>query len=271
MTSRQQRKGFAKTMGYPLSVTVYIEIVIFNNLIVDLLLGVTTCLLRRRKPKRLRQTMSSIIGTVVAVIYPLVPAVPQILIKVFLAPLLALIVDKYTSPKDYLKSLGIFVVLTYFLGGCVVGINTLLGVDIRGYVVLGVLALSVLVLEVVVWFVLLKKPEQNKVCVDVSVKYKGKILWFKAFYDSGNTLTDTLTGLPVVILSQSAVNTLKESGTMTYDGFVQVKTVNGESSLPIIEFEEIRCGQRAYHCFGAISEQTMDNYDLILQNTLTYK
>ena len=96
-------------------------------------------------------------------------------------------------------------------------------------------------------------------------------MWLKGFYDSGNTLTDSLTGRPVVLLSKTAVDLIRQGESVIYDGFVDVKTVNGESSMPIIELEEVRCGQNTYSCFGALTEQNMKGCDLILQNTLTYK
>ena len=252
-------------------VTVYVEIVIFNNLLIDLLLGITTSLCRRRKVKKIRQTLSAIIGTVVAVLYPLAPSVIQIVIKILLAPLLVVIVDKYSSVKDYLVSLVLYVILTFALGGGVYGLSSLTSVDLKSYAVLGVLVLSILIMEGVLWFVLHKKPAYSKETFDVSVKYKGKVVWLKGFYDSGNTLTDTLTGRPVVLLSKTAVDLIRHGDSVIYDGFVDVKTVNGESSMPIIELEEVRCGQNTYSCFGALTEQDMKGCDLILQNTLTYK
>ena len=131
--------------------------------------------------------------------------------------------------------------------------------------------MSIAILELVVWFVVFKKADQSKEYFDVSVKYKGKIYWLKGFYDTGNTLTDTLTGKPIVLLSKSVVDSFKAQQQIIYDGFVEIKTVNGESTVPIVELDEIKCGKYIYHGFGAITDQNIKDCDLILQNTLKYK
>ena len=219
----------------------------------------------------LRQLLSAIIGTVVAACYPLMPTVWQFIIKIVLAFVLVAIMDKYTSIKDYIISLGLYVLLTYTLGGIVYGISNFIGVDIKGYAVLGILTLSIIIMELVLWFVVVKKSDHNKEYCDVSIRYKGKTYWLKGFYDSGNTLTDTLTGKPIVLLSKAVVERFKEQQDVIYDGFVEVKTVNGENSIPIIKLDEIKCGKSLYYGFGAITEQEMSDCDLILQNTLKYK
>ena len=250
--------------------TVYVEIVIFNNLCIDCLLGVTTSICKRRKIKKLRQLLSAIIGSMFAVVYPLMPTVAQILVRLLLAFLLVAIIDKYNSVKDYLVSVGVYVALTYVLGGFVYGISNLVGVDIRSYFVLGILMLSILILETIIWFVMKQKPQEKRHIYDIKIKFKNQYYVFKGFYDSGNTLTDPLTNMPVVILSKSVVDKLSENGAVTYDGYIEVETINGESTVPIIEIDEIHCGKALYHGFGAIVERNMHDCDIILQNTLVY-
>jgi sigma-E processing peptidase SpoIIGA len=253
-----------------MAVTVYVEIVVLNNLIIDLLLAITTIFSRRRKLRKIRIFASSIIGAVASIAYLFMPAVIQTVIKIFLAPLITLIFDKYSSVKDYLTSLALFMIFTFVLGGTVYGLCSLTGIDLRSYAVLGVLVGSILILESVIWLVIVKKPSQAKSFFDVAVTYHGKVLWLKGFYDSGNSLIDDLTGLPVILLTNSAIKMLKELGDIKYDGYVQVKTINGESTMPIIAFDEIRCGQSVYHGYGAITNADNKDCDLILQNTLVY-
>ncbi|MBO7326595.1 MAG: sigma-E processing peptidase SpoIIGA [Clostridia bacterium] len=250
--------------------TVYVEIVIFNNLCIDFLLGATTSLCRRRKVKKARQLLSAIIGSLFAVLYPLMPAVAQLIVRLLLVFLLVAIGDKFATLKDYLKSVGIFTVLTYALGGIVYGLSNLIGLDLRNYGVLGILMMSIAVLELVVWFVVNGKSQNYKSFFDVDITFKSKKFRLKGFYDTGNTLTDPLTGRPIVLLSNRVVEQFAINGQISYDGFVDIKTVNGESTVPIIELDEICCGQSVYHGFGAILGHDMKDCDVILQNTLMY-
>ena len=249
---------------------VYVEIVIFNNLCIDFLLGVTTSLCRRRKVKKMRQALSAIIGCTFAVFYPFMPLAVQLIVRIGLVFLLVIVQDQYRSIKDYLASVGIFTALTFLLGGIVYGLSNIIGVDVRNYIVLGILMLSIAILEFVVWFVLKGKSQQFKSIFDVYITFKNKRIQLKGFYDTGNTLVDPLTGRPIVLLSKRAVDMLADNNQLNYDGFVDIKTVNGESTVPIIELDEICCGQSVYSCFGAILGQDMKDCDVILQNTLVY-
>ena len=83
------------------------------------------------------------------------PAVAQLIVRLLLAFLLVAIGDKFATLKDYLKSVGIFTMLTYALGGIVYGLSNLIGLDLRNYGVLGVLMLSIAIFELVVWFVVM--------------------------------------------------------------------------------------------------------------------
>lgn len=218
----------------------------------------------------MRQLLSAIIGSVVAIFYPFMPAVAQIVVKLLLAFFLVVVLDKFGSIKDYLLSVGLYVLFSYILGGVVYGISNIIGNDLKNYGVLGILTLSIVILELVFWFVLMRKPKENKQFYDVVIRFKDKDYQFKGFYDSGNTLSDPLTGKPIVILSKTVLDRLEEGQKLTYDGFVEVKTINGESSVPFIELDEIRCGKAIYHGYGAIMEQNVEGCDLILQNTIRY-
>ena len=93
--------------------TVYVEIVFLNNFFIDLLLCISTIFSRRRKLRKLRIIASAIIGAVVSVAYAFMPAVFKALTKVLLAPILTITFDKYKSVKDYIMSLGLFVIFTF--------------------------------------------------------------------------------------------------------------------------------------------------------------
>ena len=75
--------------------SVYIELVIFNNLAIDLMLICAVQTTRRRKAYKLRIALATLLGAVCATIYAVAPKWASIVIKILLAPLMALIFDKY--------------------------------------------------------------------------------------------------------------------------------------------------------------------------------
>lgn len=270
-----KRKDFATTQVYHLVVTVYIEVVILNNLLVDLFLGVTTCVARRRKIKKVRQVIAALLGAVAATAYVVLPPVAQVFVRILLAPLLVIILDKYCSPRDYLCSLGIFLALTFALGGVVIGTEHIIGFDIRGYLLLALVAGGALALELFIRAIVLKRANAVRQIKAVEVGYKGRILRFQALSDSGNSLTDEVSGMPVVILSsraEMALNGASDDGveipTSEQDGFITVKGVGGESTLPLVKLDGIAVDGKRFEVYGALARKDFEDFDLILQNTI---
>lgn len=265
--------------------TVYVELVIFNNLAIDLLLELSTLTVFKRKIKWTRVLLGAALGAGVATVYPLCPTTWQIVIRILLAPMMVLVFDSFTDEKAdkkntaknkggvrrnvlaYVKRLAVFCLLTYFVGGVSFAINYLFGIDLASYWQMGVVALSLLTLLITLRFILLKHPQNARKLCDVKVCGRGVQMPFKALCDSGNTLTDDLSGLPVVIISANAEKSLAISDECI-EGFISVKTINGEGSMPIVRLDGVEVGGRNYVCYGALSRQDFDGVEIILQNTM---
>lgn len=242
-----------------------------NNLAVDALLVTATLYARRRKVRRLRAAVAVILGATVAVGYAVVPVPWQIVIRILLAPLMTLIFDKYSSVKDFFCSLAVFAALTFVLGGVVSGVGYLVGVELEGYLVLGLTAFGALAL--IVGLRLVVKARAKRVCkvCEIVVCVHGKDIRVKALCDSGNTLTDTVSGLPVMIASEkfsSLIVDENRSKSEQIEGFVELQTVSGNASLPIIGVDEVTVGGKKSRAYAALSGRNFDGYEIILQNTM---
>lgn len=251
--------------------TVYVEVVILNNLLIDLLLGITTSVARRRKIHKWRQVFAAVAGAGAAAAYVVLPPVAQIVIRAVLAPVMALIFDKYTGFKDYLVSLAIFALLTFALGGTVTGIGNLLDVDPTRYLTLGLVALGLVIMELTVKAMVIKRAKTARTIKSVSLGYKGKTFNMQALYDSGNSLTDVVTALPIVLLSANAEKELSGLDAVNigdYEGYVTVESVGGEGVLPIIELDGIIVDGKALTAYAALSGRSFDGFDVILNNTM---
>jgi stage II sporulation protein GA (sporulation sigma-E factor processing peptidase) len=295
-------------------VTVYIEVVVLNNLALDALLVVSTLFIRRKRLKWWRILLPSAIGAACAAAYPILPIWAQIVIRAALAPIMCAVMVKYGGVKDYLVTLLLFAGLTFALGGTVYGISNLTGIEITGYISLGISAASALAILVVVRAFMLRMGKISKKICTAKLVICGESITVKSMCDTGNTLTDSLTGLPVVIVSKeleqrlTAINNtkktadtnmtkrkaesgfagqaplekaesgftgqvpLKNSGSglagMKIEGFIEVKTVSGNGSLPMVSLGEITVGKRKFNVLGGLSRQSFDGYDIILQNTM---
>ena len=253
-------------------VKVYIEVVILNNLALDALIVYAVLLLRRRKVLKLRFLSAVAVGAAVATAYPLLPEWAEIVVRVTLAPVVAALFEKHHGIKDYIISLALFCTVTFALGGTVAGVSYLVGVDLNGYLVLGTVAGAALALLVAVRCILRARGRTARKICDAGIVVDGIEFRAEALCDSGNALTDAVSGLPVIIVSESFAESVRgwhgSERASRIEGFVQLETVSGGASLPIVKVDGVRACGRETRAYAALAERDFEGYEVILQNTM---
>lgn len=285
--------------------SVYVELVIFNNLAIDFLLIVATQIVRRRKVFKIRTLVAVIIGAAIATFYPIASQGIQIAIKVCLAPIMTAIFDTYSlskkkctnfrkkinevkcendvdnsfsakgrsanlnlkilGVKEYVKSLVVFVIATYAVGGITFGLSYLCGVDVKSYAAFGLVACAIAITLICARVLRKKRSSDASTLTIANISVDGRKIALTGLCDSGNTLVDGVSGLPVVILSAKAE---KELGKTDIEGFLHVTTVSGECDMPITLLSNFEVDGKKMSCMGALSRKEFENCDLILQNSM---
>ena len=176
--------------------SVYIELVIFNNLAVDLFIGLSTLVIRRKRVGKFRLFLSAAVGAAVATAYAIAPKWGQILVKVLLAPFLVSILSKCDGKDfkskfvDYLKTLACFCLVTYFVGGIVYGLSYVVRIDVKSRAVLGIVALACFLCLVCALVIAKKRSASGKDVREVVLRVGGEEIKLKGLCDSGNLLVD---------------------------------------------------------------------------------
>lgn len=255
---------------YNARVTVYVEVVLLNNLAVDALLIASVMTLRRRKIRKLRFMLTVAAGAAVAVAYAVLTEPWRAAVRIVLAPIMAFAFDKYSGVKDYIISLALFAALTFALGGTVNGIGYLTDIELEGYLILGIVAFAAFLIVIAVHAVTAGRGRVSRRICEITVRADGREIAARALCDSGNTLTDCLSGLPVMIVSEKFAAELAGSGDRggLIEGFVRLSTVSGESSLPIVAVDEVTVGKKRCRAYAALSDMNFDGYEVILQNSM---
>ena len=221
---------------------VYIEYAVFDNLIVDFFLLAETARLLKVGSKKLRLIASSVLGTVVAVVLPIadVPMIIAFIIKIISAMVMTLIAVKHTGVLSYVKFFNVFLLLTFLLGGTIVGILSLMGIpyDLAAYYSNKLLpiGLNVLFAVFVAWGIKkFLRFNVSSVCVATDL-YETEIVVggvkFKAvaFFDNGNRLHDEATGLPIIVCKRGFFKKLTDKVELKPRGVLGFNTVAGNSS-----------------------------------------
>lgn len=172
---------------------------------------------------------------------------------------------KMLGVKEYVKSLVVFVIATYAVGGITFGVSYLLGVDVKSYAAFGLVACAIAI-TLICARVLSKKRSSNASALTIAnISVDGRKIALTGLCDSGNTLVDGVSGLPVIILSANAE---KQLGKTDIEGFLSVVTVSGESNMPITKLQDVEVAGRRISCMAALSRKDFENCDLILQNSM---
>ena len=252
--------------------SVYVEVVLLNNLAVDALLVYAVLFLRRRKGRKLRFALAAAVGAAVAVGYAVMPDGGRIAVRALLAPVMTLVFDRYSGFKDYITSLALFAALTFALGGTVSGVSYLVGADLNGYLVLGLTAFGALALLVALRCVIAVRAKRARRICAARVTVHGRELTAEALCDSGNTLTDCVSGLPVIIVSEHFAGLVDgwhgEERAANIEGFVELVTVSGRASLPLVGVDTVKVNGRECRAYAALSDKNFEGYEIILQNTM---
>jgi stage II sporulation protein GA (sporulation sigma-E factor processing peptidase) len=192
--------------------TIYIEYVILDNLVIDLLILNLTKTALKLQVKKINLFLSALLGVVVALISPLLSVWLNILCKIILALAMVYVAFLPKKIKQFLIDLLVFLIITFLFGGACFGAFYLLNIEITNqlnfYYSLEI-PLGLILLIVVLCFYccknlfmhFYKKQRTEKFMYDAQLTANGNSIKIKAFLDSGNVLTDSVNLQPVVLIN----------------------------------------------------------------------
>ena len=188
---------------------IYIEYVLIDNFVMTYIIGYLTYAFLRVRADKKRLAAASLLGSAVALVYPLVEGIAWLLlIKAALALCLTLIL--FLKKSRLILSGGIFLLVTAAMGGALLLLGYCVTGDVKAAMLspLSDLPVTVIVLPPFILCLLIKKISLRlnrrrdiaQFIYGVQITYNGKIIKLKGFLDSGNQLYDERTGLPVVLI-----------------------------------------------------------------------
>ena len=215
--------------------TVYIEYVLLDNIIIDYLLLKATFAITCKKVSRGRLFLCAVLGAVIALIYPLIETVAIILtaIKLLGGLLIVLLSACFDGAKDFYVSLVLFYLLTFVSGGAITGVFNLLNLSPSKEISVAVMFLPVYVviksIISVVKFLYRKKNIISNV-IKVEMTLFNNTISALGFMDTGNCLTDGLE--PVIVISKKAFDALSGENLLKIKfKSLEINSVNAVSNV----------------------------------------
>lgn len=195
---------------------IYIDVLIILNLYVTYFLIKAMCAFLHKKIKNIRVLSGSLFGAVssLVILLPELPLLINILIKITLGLIIVLICFGYGEIKGYLRHSLIFIIMNLLFAGMMMVIwlfssplsmfynNGVAYFDISFAVITISTALAYGVIKLLRYIIDSRMVSDRK--YNLTVKYNGMEVNLNAFPDTGNTLTDYFSGMPVIICDKSA-------------------------------------------------------------------
>ncbi|MCL2860368.1 MAG: sigma-E processing peptidase SpoIIGA [Oscillospiraceae bacterium] len=200
--------------------TIYLDVVFFENVCMDYIILVATIVLMKRKFKPVRILISSVLGALYAVLTVLniLPLYNSMIFKILVSIIMIYIAVDTNGFKNLFKTVLIFYLVSFTFGGVTLALLYFVkpedilmknGIYIGTYPVKTVFMGGIVGFAIIsaVFSIIKNRIVKSNTYCEVNMVINSKNVKTKSLVDTGNFLKEPITGMPVVIAEQ---NILKE-------------------------------------------------------------
>lgn len=240
--------------------TIYVDVVLLENLCMNYIILFGTGYIIRLKIKHLRILLSSLIGAIYAILAyaGIFPMYANIFVKIVLSICMVYIAFYPKNIKGMVKELIVFYLVSFALGGCAFALLYIVrpqAIFMKDGVYIGTYPIKIALLGGIVGFVVTyiafkvvkTRMTKNELIYDMVIKIKDKELTTKVMLDTGNMLKDPISNMPVVLVEKSILypilpkELLENSKNILGGDFKENEDINNEyrTRLRIIPFTSV--------------------------------
>lgn len=231
--------------------TVYVEYVLADNFILDYLLLKLTVKTAGKQICRVKIAAAAALGAIFALFYPLtgLTGALLVLLKTAFGAFMVLISANFCGYKDFLRTAGLFVSLTFVVGGTITGIYSIFGLTETSDALIAFTVLpfwGICFLSQRAYKKLTKAARIKKFMRETEIKAFGITVKTTGFMDTGNGVYDE--GVPVIFIDRKTASKFLSNGAIFKMKKIPVITVNGKSEKFAFKSDEItiRLGEEEY-------------------------
>lgn len=197
-------------------ITIYLDVLIVLNIYVNFFLLKATARFTHVSLKISRCVVSSVVGSFfsLTILMPIKNFFLTLLIKLAAAAVITAITFGIKDRKNFIKLLIYFYIINFIFAGIIGFLYTTFSPSFmafnNSYFYVDFSLISLVVFTAIAYFGvalvrrLMDRRSDTSKKYDIYIKYKEKEIRLEALADTGNSLTDSFTGKPVVICRQNA-------------------------------------------------------------------
>lgn len=195
--------------------TIYIDIVIIENLIMNYIILCATGIVSKNKIRHLRLIMASLLGAIYSVVayMKILEIYSNIVLKILLSVIIVYIAYNPQTVKKLWKTLVMFYLVSFVFGGVAFSLIYIIkpqDIIMKNGLFLGTYPLKTIILGAIVAFAIIiiavkiirKKFTIKDMICDIEIMLNNKKINTKALIDTGNMLKEPITNTPVVVVEK---------------------------------------------------------------------
>ena len=193
--------------------TVYIDVVFLENLILNVIILYATSLISKINLKIIRTLISASIGSIYAIMYYIfqIGLHSNIIFKFVLSVIMIYVAFNPKEFKTLLKVLILFYLTSFVFGGASLSVIYLVNaqrINIQNGMIIGKYTMNTIFTGIIIAFIVIviafkiikSKISKNDLFCDIRFKINNKEIKTKAMLDTGNLLKEPITNIPVVVV-----------------------------------------------------------------------
>lgn len=244
MYNRKTKQATGK--GGKTVVTIYLDVILLENLCMNYIILFATGLVNKVKIKQWRIIVSSIIGGVYSIFSfaPIAKIYSSLILKILLSIVMIYIAFKPKNSKLLFKQLILFYLISFAFGGCAFALLYFVkpqDILMRNGVFTGTYPIKIAVLGGILGFVIVNiafkvvkgKISKKDMFCEVQIFFQDKSVTIKAMIDTGNLLKDPISGMPVVVVEAKQLEKLIPTSMIENLN----KIVSGEEQIQVDEID----------------------------------
>lgn len=264
---------------------VYIEYVIIDNLIIDLLLLYTLKRLLNMQVGTGKLVLSAVIGTFFAIVMPLISLNFYLLtfLKLIVGFVMIICLQKYSSVKEIIATFITFITITFAFGGVCFGVASAFGgsinmssVLINGYPAPISLCFLIVIIFAYLFNKIIKylkhKNQLSAYIYNIKLSINQKDFKLIAYLDTANELFDENNN-PVTLLSQKIYQKIATKTNLKPSKTLPVITASSSSNLIMFEVDKLEIFEKKISKKNvkiAVANTTFKDYDCLLNKATFY-
>ena len=198
--------------------TIYIDVVLIENLIMNYIILLATGLIMKIKIKHIRLIIAGLIGAIYTILtYAItIEMYSNFFVKIILSILMVYVAYNPQNMKKMWKELLVFYLISFVFGGAAFALIYVIKpqeILMKNGLFLGTYPLKTVILAAIVAFIIIivtfkivkSKISKKDILKDIKINIDNQQITIKAMLDTGNMLKDPLTENSVVVVEKTAL------------------------------------------------------------------